>query len=510
MSRQDELLRSLGEAGSYPGFHGLVQRIDTHASAVFLVGDLAYKVKKAVDYGFLDYSTLARRKRFCAKEVRLNRRLAPQTYLGVKSIAGSPKHPVMGGGGPAIEYAVVMRRFGEQSVLANKQAAGCLGPVEIDAVALEVAEFHGRIACADMDSEFGKPAIVFWPMRENFAQLQPLIQQPGDRQRLNAIKQWTENRLSVLEGRLMQRREQGFIRECHGDLHLGNVAWVDGRPLIFDGIEFNRKLFWIDVVSDIAFFAMDLEERGARDLSRRFVNLYLETTGDCEGLHLLRLYLVYRAMVRAKVAALTASRQTGLAAGGKQSESAAYLALALAYTQRQKPFIVLMHGLSGSGKSTVALEIVERCGALRLRSDVERKRIGGRQERAGLYSAAMTEQTYGRLARLAEIVVSAGFPVVIDSTSLKRQQRDLFVVLAAKMRCECRIVDVNGDVEELRRRIEARLTAGKDASDADCGVLQAQIAGREPLTPEERRRTITVDTSRGSPARIDWGVFDGS
>src|SRR6266516_4567782 len=264
--------------------------LETHISYVLLTGRYAYKLKKAVDFGFLDFTTLAARRHFCEEELRLNRRLAPALYLDVVPITGSVDAPIVGGDGIAIEYAVKMGEFPQDALASGLLTRGELVPADIDALAAMVAAFHGAIEVAAAGAGFGAPEGILQRAQDNCSALLPLLDDPAERAH------------AARRGAFLRRVEEGFVRECHGDLHLGNIARIDGELTIFDCIEFNPALRWIDVMSEVAFTVMDLEDRGRADLSHRFLNAYLERTGDYSGLAVLRFYLVYRALVRAKIA----------------------------------------------------------------------------------------------------------------------------------------------------------------------------------------------------------------
>jgi uncharacterized protein len=305
---------------------------------------------------------------------------------------------------------------------------------------------------------------------------------------------------------LQQRKRDGFIRECHGDLHLRNLAWVDGKALAFDCIEFNPALRWIDVMSDIAFLVMDLRERGEPHLAQRFLNAYLEITGDYEGLALLSFYLIYRAMVRAKVAAI----RSGQTAIGKNEQEEAerefvtYLEFAEKCMKTNQPLLIVARGVSASGKSKQSGLLLTWLGAIRLRSDVERKRLFGlRAEESGkaapgegIYNAAAGEKTYDRLAQLAGRVLDAGYPVIIDAACLKRAQRERFYQLAKKRDVPVLLLEFHAAEEVLRQRI-ARRKGG--ASDADLSVLEHQLAQWEPVEEEEKKYLISVNTNGVEP-----------
>jgi aminoglycoside phosphotransferase family enzyme/predicted kinase len=479
-----------------------VRIIETHISYVLLTGRDAYKVKKAVNLGFLDFTTLAARHHYCRRELELNKRLAPAIYLEVVTITGTPDAPRIGGDGPALEYAVRMREFPQDALLTRVLTRGELTAAHLDTLASIVAAFHGTAATAAPDSSFGSVNEILALAIENFTEMDPLVEDPTDRRELSALRRWTENEHASRAALFAERRRRGFVRECHGDLHLGNIALIDGAVTIFDCIEFNDDMRWSDVIADVAFLVMDLQGRGRPDFASRFLNAYLELTGDYDGVLVLRFYLVYRALVRAKVASMTARQAAD--AGTRRvraAECSEYLALANRCGESTSRGIVMTHGVTGSGKTAGSQALVELASAIRIRTDVERKRLHGlgpqaRTEaglNAGLYSALDTDQTYATVLRLARLVVGAGFPVIVDGTFLQRRQRDQVRALAAELDVPLVIVDFAAPVEILRARVQQRHEAGVDASDADVHVLEHQLRTAEPLTSDERGSTVTFD-----------------
>jgi hypothetical protein len=407
----------------------------------------------------------------------------------------------MGGKGKTIDYAVKMRRFPQEALLGSQPLSAAL----IERLAEVLAAFHGRIPSVGNWAPYGSPHLVAAPMRENFRQLRVLVPGSEDLQRLADLETWTESHFAELEGFLAERREQGWIRECHGDMHLGNIALVEGRIVVFDCIEFNPSLRWIDTMSEVAFLVMDLMHAGRKRLARRFLDRYLEVTGDYAGLRVLLFYQVYRAMVRAKVTAIRLA-QPDLEQRDREpirEELLGYLELAEGFIRTRRPALIITCGVSASGKSTLAAILSERLPGVRIRSDVERKRLfaldAGARTGAGLdqgiYAPAATEATYRRLLELAETVVSAGETAIVDASFLKRSQRRPFRALADARGLPFLTLLAQAPESLLRARVEQRLSRGSGPSEATQPVLDAQLATREPPDARERRRTLVVDTA---------------
>jgi aminoglycoside phosphotransferase family enzyme/predicted kinase len=481
-----------------------VQFFETHLSWVIVTERFAYKFKKSVQFDFVDFSTLDARHFYCREELRLNHRLAPDLYLGVVSITGSRARPLIDAPGVPIEYAVKMHTFSQHALWSHRIKAGCISENEVDALAGKIARFHSAAAAAGSDSAWGTPNALKAIADDNLATIAPLVNGAEEKNQIREISLWQSALQQKLFGTFENRKTHGLIKECHGDLHGGNILTIDDRVEVFDCIEFNESLRWIDVINDIAFIYMDLQFQERHDLAARLLNQYLEITGDYEGVIVLRYYLVQRALVRCKVALLRAEqlRADAQEATSHQRQAAQYLSLAAKSIRRAPAAIMITHGYSGSGKSTLAKYLVELFGAVRIRSDVERKRMHGlaavsratAAPDAGLYAASATQMTYGGLCILARHVVESGMPVIVDAAFLKREQRELFEDLAHALRVPFFIFELRASEATIKERITARAQLGQDASDAGLAVLAHQIAQHDPLSEDELKRSIAVDS----------------
>jgi aminoglycoside phosphotransferase family enzyme/predicted kinase len=505
LQQQQRLVEALLRPAAYTDQVKDIQHIQTHISHVILAGQYAYKIKKPLNLGFLDFSTLERRRHCCEEELRLNRRLAPELYLAVVPITGALDAPRLDGEGPVLDYAVKMRRFSQSELL----SVNLPDRQTLHRLAEQVAEFHLDIPAADPATPYGTPERVRYPMLENFAQIREIGLAELELPRLDPLEAWSRDQAQRLHELLWQRKRQGHIRECHGDMHLGNIAAYQGRLQVFDGIEFNPNLCWIDTLNDLGFLLMDLQHRGLGHEAADFLNRYLERTGDYPALPLLRFYQTYRAMVRAKVAAIRLS-QAGLSEQERrdlEAEYLGYIELAEGFTQTTRPVLLITHGLSGSGKSLFSGWLLERLPAVRLRSDVERKRLfatgaGSRGLEQGIYSRQASEATYAHLRESASVLLRAGFSVIVDATFLKAAQRRPFQQLADELTVDYLILDCQAPEAVLRARIGQRRVQGADPSEADLAVLALQMQNREALTDEELSHRLVLDTQTYPPLNL--------
>jgi hypothetical protein len=503
LAAHSALIEELRDPAAYSHPVEAVQLVETHISSVLLAGTFAYKLKKPVDLGFVDFRTLARRRFFCAEELRLNRRTAPEIYLDVvpvtRPVPGAPAR--FGGSGETIDYAVRMRRFASDARLDQQAAAGRLDDTIIDGVASAIAALHADAGRAEPGGNAGTPDTIRHWASTNVSELVELTAGTDWERRIKQLADWTETEFTRRAVTFAERRALGYVRECHGDLHLGNIALIDGRPVLFDCLEFDAELRHIDVMSDVAFVWMDLIEHGHAGLAWRLLDRYLEITGDYGGLATLRFYGVYRALVRAKVALLR-NRQARGTNSAADNEIEPYVVTAENLAHRRTLRLILTCGVAGSGKTTVSQQLLQRIGAVRVRSDIQRKRLAGvaaaDHRHAGLGSALYdphwSRLTYEDLERVAATIIDAGIPAIIDAAFLRRAEREPFVQLAHRLGARAAIVACEASAETLRKRVAARAARGSDASDATLEVLANQQAAFEAPAPSGQPLVLSLDT----------------
>jgi aminoglycoside phosphotransferase family enzyme/predicted kinase len=499
LQEQMRLVASLRRAEPYPHPVSSIEVLETHISWVILTGDFAYKIKKAVTLDFLDFSTLERRLYFCEEELRLNKQWAPELYLEIVPVAGSIDRPKVAAEGAAIEFAVKMRQFPQSAQLDKQLRAGLLREQDMYELAEAVARYQGEARVIEFADDRESVNKVRVPMLENFLPLQRAI----DMNLLSRVRQWTADSLAELKPTLVQRRKDGFVRECHGDLHLANLVRLSRGIVPFDCVEFSPDLRNIDVLSDIAFLVMDLVAAARQDLAYAFLNRYLECTGDYEGMRVFGLYFVYHCMIRAKVAAIRGNERRNAEDRRHDIENLKHnLAVAIRWIETPPPRLIAMHGFSASGKTWLSSKLMTQLPAIRVRSDVERKRLFDVQESAsshsppgrGIYTEGSSAEVYKRLMRAAGRLLVSRFNVIIDATFLKGADRRAFIALAEGHNVNYAFVDVRADRQELERRLQRRAALGKDVSEADTTILRHQFDTADALTSPEQRRTIAVNT----------------
>ncbi|AKG22604.1 bifunctional aminoglycoside phosphotransferase/ATP-binding protein [Calothrix sp. 336/3] len=492
------LIEQMLEPGFYP--HPVkepIQLIQTHVSYVLLTGDFAYKVKKPVNFGFLDYSTLAKRSHFCQEELRLNQRGAAELYLQVLPITLEGDKYLLNGEGDAVEYVLTMQQFPDGALLSEMFAAGTLQESHMQELGKVVAEYHVRAEINDYIQSFGEVQQVRSAIDENYQQTMKYIGVAQTQEQFEKTKQYTDDFFATRPELFASRIQGKLIRECHGDLHLRNIALWHDKILVFDCIEFNEPFRFVDVMYDVAFTVMDLEARQSRELGNVFLNTYVEQTGDWEGLQVLPLYLSRQAYVRAKVTSFLLD-DPGVPETVKEEAAqtaAAYYKQAWEYTQPRTGKLILMSGLSGSGKSTTARQLAKQLGGIQIRSDAVRKHLVGipLMQRGGdeVYSAEMTEKTYHRLIELGVLLAAQGFVVILDAKFDKQKWRELAIAQAQSHNLPLEIIHCTAPVEVIQERLHQRQG---DIADATADLLTSQMQQAEAFSEAEKPYVKIWDT----------------
>lgn len=459
--------------------------IETHISWIILTGQFAYKVKKPVRFDFVDYSDVSKRQTYCHREINLNRRYAPEIYLDVcpiykidgRLIFGDIKHKTRNI--QPVEYAVKMREFPQNCIAAAALSTSENRKQLVENFGRFLADFHATADRAEPSWSVVKPENLIHACRQNFDALQGYAFGNVATGQIDELHCWTEQHRKASESLMKQRLDDGFVRRCHGDLHLANIIIADNKLVPFDGIEFNPQFHWIDVFSEVAFVVMDLFAHGLDDLGWRFLNAYFDATGQIQNIALLKFYLVYRALVRAKITVIQ------MESGCDQSLQTLhqYLDTAHQCAFQVSPKLTITFGFSGSGKSTDALKLIDYDGGIRIRSDVVRKAMPTDTR----YNEQSINDVYSKLLDMAKSILTAGYSVVVDATFLQKRHRDEFEELANDMRVEYRILKCQARFEELTRRIQTRRN---DPSEATLKILRKQIAEHEPLNESEQRFVI--------------------
>jgi len=497
-----ELVKALLKPGAYPEATKKIELAQTQMSFVFLTDQFVYKVKKAVDLGYLDYTTLEKRRFFCQKEVELNRRLCPEVYLGVVPITSDNGAIRIGGRGEVIEYAVKMRRLPHEAMmnvlLANNQVSAEM----ITGLAQKLAAFHQEAETNAEISAFGEIKAVTRNTDENFDQTEKYIGRTISKDSYRHIKNYTNSFVGENAPLFNKRIKEGRIRDCHGDLHAAHISFSDG-VCIYDCIEFNDRFRYCDVASEMAFLAMDLDHYGRADLSRSLVKAYVAESGDKELLELLGFYKGYRAYVRGKVESFKLD-DPYISKGEKEKTleiAASYFDLARAYT-RSRPILFITVGLVGTGKTTLAQALAKRLGLAVISSDITRKQLAGvplTEHRfegldSGIYSAELSRQTYDKLFAGAGGILSDGGSVILDASFIKAEERLKAKRLAEGTGADFFIIECTLDEENIKKRLARRLKQGS-VSDGRWEIYRPQKKAFDPVEAAPSKHAI-IDTSK--------------
>ena len=490
------LITALKNPKAYPDKPHQVHMIETHLSWVFLTGHTAYKVKKPVSFYFADFSTLALRQHYCTIELALNRELNDEIYLSLVTINQASDGTIkINGDGEIIDYALQMREFKQNNLLCEVIKRNELTTNMIDDLAQTVADFHQRTPIALADSAHGTPDNVWYRVEKNFSEAYPFFTKPEDVALLKELEHIAIQEHARLTPVFEARKKDGYIRSCHGDLHLRNMVLLNNKPVIFDRIEFNELWRWVDVMADTAFMLIDLCHHQQPRLATRFLNRYLHVTGDYQGLAVLRYYMNYRALVRAKIHLYETKFE-------KNPEKIAhlyqvhhnYVQLAQSFNNPRKKQLFIMHGVSGSGKSTMAQIIAEHIGGIYIRADVERKRLFPHASRAALYQPETTETVYDHLLALSQGIIQNNYPVIVDATFLNPEHRQLFFNLAHQLDAQFGIIDCQANRETLTNHLLQRANTAENVSDATLDVLNEQLANDFSLGENELLYTLSLNT----------------
>ncbi|HVG93782.1 MAG TPA: AAA family ATPase [Planctomycetota bacterium] len=518
-----ELLSALSDPDAFPDAGPLVDVVQTHASMVFLTGERAYKVKKSVAlWGLLDYSTLSKRRFFCEEEIRLNRRAAPDVYLGVEPVVRRGGRLRVGGEGEVVDWAVVMRRLPPGATLKERILAGLVNANEVAEIAQAVARLHAEGVRSPEVSHHGRPVAFARVVRQNFLASRHDVPDLFPASAHEVLASRVARLLRVRRATLERRHRVGLIVEAHGDLRAEHAVRLDTAvgPVwrVIDALEFSPSLRCLDPLSDAAFLAMDLASLGRRDLERAYLDAYLLEAPDADAADLLPLYLAYRAHVRAKVDAHRAGEDEVPAAERARARAGARRHFALAWTyavrDRPPPLIVLV-GPSGTGKSVVARAIAPPLDAEVHSSDPIRKRLAGIRTTdrlegdalAALYAPDMSRRTYEAMLEGGEATLRAGRAAILDATFLRRSSREAALDLARRLGSPAVLVSVAVPEAVARARIEARTRAGTDASDATFEVYRSQVAEAEGFSDLERPHVLEHDGT-ADPHDVLPGILD--
>ncbi|MGB5595170.1 MAG: AAA family ATPase [Crocosphaera sp.] len=477
---------------------GSIEVIQTHASAIFLTGNYAYKIKKPVNFGFLDYSNLEKRQHFLNEELTMNKAIAPDIYVEVLPICLDNNQINLENKGEIIDYILKMKQFPQDCLFINLFRAGKLQQHHLEELGKIVADFHENTKTNDYIRSFGDVEIIKKSLDENYQSTEKYIGIAQTEQQYQETKEFTDNYFQLKKAEFKQRQEQNKIRECHGDLHLKNICLWNNKIQLFDRIEFNEEFRYVDVMYDVAFTVMDLDARKRQDLSNIFLNTYLENTGDWQGLQVLPLYLSRQAYVRAKVTSMLLD-DVNISEQKKQTalqDAKIYYHLAWQYTQQHQGQIIMMSGLSGSGKTTVAKYLAQRINAILIRSDALRKHLANiplnQTGNSEIYTPTMTETTYHHLIELGEMAAKQGFAVILDAKFDRHGWREPLIKIAQKDNIPLTILSCHAPLKTLSDRLSQRQG---DISDATPHLLQQQQNNSEAFNQLELGYVKTIDTT---------------
>jgi aminoglycoside phosphotransferase family enzyme/predicted kinase len=503
---EQKYIKQLLKPSSYPDATQNVEMVQTHISYLFLTDNYVYKIKKPVDYGFLNFTTLDRRRFYCEEEVRLNRRLCPDLYLGVMQIRESEQGISFQGNGKIVDYAVKMRRLPQDRMLAALLRKNAVDESDICRIAVTIAGFHNTAERTNEIDRYGDISVIRQNWDENFRQVADFVGKTLERCDLDLISEWVYGFIAQNPGLFSERVEGGHIRDCDGDIHAENICLED-KVYIFDCIEFNERFRYIDTAADIAFLLMDFDYHGKKSFSDLFVEEYMSLSGDTGMPEILDFYKIYRAFVRGKVESFRLS-DPDMSSDEKRSaveKAGRHFRLARGYILRKKlaPSLVIFSGLMGTGKSTLAAELAFELGLEQVKSDTVRKQIAGipATERClanyneGIYSADYSRKTYQRLLEAAKRALASGSSIVLDASFCKKEDREPFRLLAEKTGAGFFIINTTCPDKVVKDRLDSRILDEGEPSDGRWELYHRQKEEFEAIADYEGKR-IAPDTSK--------------
>jgi len=504
MVRLEALIRAMSDPAFYPHKPESVQVIQTHISVVFIAGKFVYKLKKPLNLDFLDFTTLEKRRYFCEQEVKLNSRFSEGIYLGVVDICQDLSGVNLSGKGETIEVAVLMSRIPEDRIMTNMLKKDLITTDILDRLADRIAYFHSHAAGGSGIAGFGSTEVIYRNVKENFDQVFPFVGRTIDEDTYTQISRLSPDFIDTHRDLFLERMRSGFIRDCHGDLHVDHVVILD-EIMLYDCIEFNDRFRYGDTAADLAFLLMDLDFQGYPAFAKHLAERYAHTSGDAELLRLLGFYQSYRAFVRGKVLGFELDEPEISDAERDKAVTTAkdYFRLSLSYLKPPPPAIIIMCGLMATGKSFIAAKLAKRLGVAVLRSDEIRKDLHGVERsqhrfdiyREGIYTANATERTYEALFNAAERSLAQGRSVILDASFMSYEHRHRAHELALGAKVRFRLIECTAPEEVVKERLKARLMQTDEPSDGRWEIFDSQKAAFQPIRSDEESYRRTWDST---------------
>lgn len=518
MIDQETVIQAMLSSETYPDSPEKITHIQTHISHIFLTGGLVYKIKKSVDFDFLDFTTLAKRHYYCQQEVLLNRRLTRGLYLGVVRITSQSGKPVINGKGPILEYAVLMREMPQERMMNRLLAAGEVGKKDIRTLVRKLVPFYRKARTGQGVNHFGQIEVITKNSEENFVQTRPYVDRLIDSRSYHHLISANRDFLIKEKNLFKKRLQEGRIRDCHGDLHSANIC-LDKRVQIYDCIEFNHRFRYSDIACDLAFLAMDLDFHGRPDLSELLIRDFVRLSGDQELPRLLNFYKSYRAYVRAKIHSFT-SESPECSTRERKAEgrlAKKYYHLAYHYIQKDHPArLVVVFGLMGTGKTTLARELTKRTGWRLFSSDETRKALVGISPTArkwvpfgkGLYSETISRKTYRKMRDEAEKKLKHGHSVILDGSFKRQAERLLLMDLANQTGARVRFLECRAPLKTIQRRLDQRGTDAEAVSDGRWELFHQQRKDFDPVVDPIKSHCLQVRTAGPIEPEIEKIIRD--